>query len=233
MRVRKSRVRCGGLAADEWDVTGFAWRDLADGTPEALAAVDAAIEACGAPSRERAERVALIATAIGGRLGLADALIGRIAIAGGLRDIGMCAVPEAILSKQGPLTSSEMEEIKRHPEAGQRLVDDAGMPEIGTWIRHHHERWDGSGYPDCLSGPEIPIESRILAIADALAAMTVERPYRSAMGAEMAGLEIKASAGTQFDPGIARIVIALLERDAFAGEEPEVTAPVPEQPSRA
>jgi HD-GYP domain-containing protein (c-di-GMP phosphodiesterase class II) len=177
--------------------------------------------------------VALIATAIGGRLGLADALIGRIAIAGQLRDIGMSSVPEAILSKQGPLTASEMEEIKRHPEAGQALVDDAGLPEVGTWIRHHHERWDGNGYPDKLCGPEIPIESRILAIADALAAMTVERPYRSAMGAEMAGLEIKASAGTQFDPGIARIVIALLERDAFSPEDSPVGAVVPEQPSRA
>jgi polar amino acid transport system substrate-binding protein len=233
LRRGLSRVTLSALAADEGDVTGFAWRDLADGTAEALAAVDAAIDACGAAARDRAERVALIATAIGGRLGLADALIGRIAIAGRLRDIGMSAVPEAILSKEGPLTATEMDEIKRHPEAGQMLVDAAGMPEVGLWIRHHHERWDGNGYPDKLSGPEIPIESRILAIADALAAMTVERPYRSAMGAEMAGLEIKASAGTQFDPGIARIVIALLERDAFAADEPAVSATVPEQPSRA
>jgi polar amino acid transport system substrate-binding protein len=213
-------------------VTGLDWRDLADGSPDAVAAADAAIEACGPALRERSERVAVIATAIGGRLGLADALIGRIAVAGRLRDIGMSTVPQSILSKDGPLTAAEMAEIKRHPEASQRLVEEAGIAEIGTWIRHHHERWDGNGYPDGLSGPEIPIESRILAIADALAAMTAERPYRSAMGAEMASLEIKASAGTQFDPGIARIVLALLERHAFA-EDADVPDPVPEQPSRA
>jgi HD-GYP domain-containing protein (c-di-GMP phosphodiesterase class II) len=200
-------------------VTGLNWRDLAVGPQEAVDALAIAVDAGGTAAGERAERVALIATAIGGRLGVADALIGRIAVAGRLRDVGMSAVPPAILSKQGPLTAAEMAEVKRHPEEGERLVAAAGMDEIGCWIRHHHERWDGNGYPDGLCGPEIPIESRILAIADALAAMTVERPYRSAMGAEMAGLEIKASAGTQFDPGIARIVIALLERDAFATEE--------------
>jgi HD-GYP domain-containing protein (c-di-GMP phosphodiesterase class II) len=214
-------------------VSGFDWKDQAAGPPEALAAVDAALAACGPRARVRADRVALIATAIGGRLGLADALIGRIAIAGSLRDIGMSEVPEAILSKQGPLTSVEMAEIQRHPEAGQKLVEDAGMPEIGKWIRHHHERWDGNGYPDALSGPQIPIESRILAIADALAAMTAERPYRSAMGAEMAGLEIKASAGTQFDPGIARIVIALLERDAFANDDDASAGEAPSIPEES
>lgn len=221
------------MPADEGDVTGLDWRDLADGPPEAVGALAHAIETCGASARERSERVAVIATAIAGRLGLADALIGRIAVAGRLRDVGMSRVPEAILSKQGPLTAAEMAEIKRHPEAGQRLVEAAGVAEIGTWIRHHHERWDGNGYPDGLCGPQIPIESRILAIADALAAMTAHRPYRSAMGAEMAGLEIKASAGTQFDPGIARIVIALLERDAFVADEPGAPATVPEEPSRA
>ena len=199
-------------------MTALDWRDFAEGPPEAVDALAAAIQACGDSARERSERVALIATAIGGRLGLADALIGRIAIAGSLRDVGMSAVPETILSKEGPLTSAEMAEVKRHPEEGEQLAAAAGLEEIAGWIRHHHERWDGTGYPDGLSGPEIPIESRILSIADALAAMTAERPYRSAMGAGMATLEIKASAGTQFDPGIARIVIALLERDAFAGD---------------
>jgi polar amino acid transport system substrate-binding protein len=207
------------VPADEWDVTALDWRDFADGPSEATDALAGAIEAGGAAARERSQRVALIATAIGGRLGIADALIGRIAIAGSLRDVGMTAVPAAILSKEGPLTSAEMAEVKRHPEEGEQLTEAAGLGEIATWIRHHHERWDGNGYPDGLSGPEIPIESRILAISDALAAMTAERPYRSAMGAEMAGLEIKASAGTQFDPGIARIVIALLERQAFTDDD--------------
>jgi HD-GYP domain-containing protein (c-di-GMP phosphodiesterase class II) len=210
-------------------VTGPAWRDLAgvDADPVAVHALEAAIEAGGAGARRRSERVGVIATAIAARLGLADAIIAKVAVASRLHDVGMSAVPEPILSKQGPLTSTEMAEVKRHSEAGQKMVEQAGLSDLGMWIRHHHERWDGNGYPDGLCGPEIPIESRILAIADALAAMTAERPYRSAMGAEMAGLEIKASAGTQFDPGIARIVIALLERDAFADDPVEGAAPQP------
>jgi HD-GYP domain-containing protein (c-di-GMP phosphodiesterase class II) len=225
-------VRSGAVRADEEDVNRVDWRDLAGGAPEAVRALTEAVEAGGDRAVERAERVGVIATAIAARLGLAESLIDEIAIASKLQEVGMSAVPEAILSKEGPLTASEMAEVKRHPEVGQELVDAAGMPELAAWIRHHHERWDGNGYPDGLSGPEIPIESRILAISAALAAMTAERPYRSAMGAEMATLEIKASAGTQFDPGIARIVIALLERHAFA-EDADVPDPVPEQPSRA
>jgi polar amino acid transport system substrate-binding protein len=212
------KVRSGGLRADEGNVTTHVWKALAGGSPEAVRALEAAVEAGGAAAVERSERVGTIATAIAARLGLAASAIEQIAIASRLHDVGMSAIPEAIVSKLGPLTSAEMAEVKRHPEAGEKLVAEAGMPELARWIRHHHERWDGNGYPDGLSGPQIPIESRILAIADALAAMTAERPHRSAMGTEMASLEIKASAGTQFDPGIARIVIALLERDAFAGD---------------
>jgi len=205
-------------------VSTRAWKALAGGSPEAVAALEAAVEAGGGAAAERSERVGTIATAIAARLGLAESATEKIAIASRLHDVGMSTIPEAIVSKLGPLTSVEMAEVKRHPEAGEKLVAEAGMPELARWIRHHHERWDGNGYPDGLSGPQIPIESRILSIADALAAMTAERPYRSAMGTEMASLEIKASAGTQFDPGIARIVIALLERDAFADDASATTA---------
>ncbi len=212
------------MRADEGNVTTHAWTALATGSPEAVGALEVAVEAGGAAAAERSERVGTIATAIAARLGLAESLIEKIAIASRLHDVGMSVVPEAIVSKLGPLTSVEMAEVRRHPEAGEELVAEAGMPEIAHWIRHHHERWDGNGYPDAVSGPQIPIESRILSIADALAAMTAERPYRSAMGTEMASREIKASAGTQFDPGIARIVIALLERDAFADDAQATTA---------
>jgi HD-GYP domain-containing protein (c-di-GMP phosphodiesterase class II) len=205
-------------------VTSRDWKSLAGGSPDSIRVLAAAVEAGGAEAAQRSGRVAEIASAIAARLGLDEDTIARIAMASTLHDVGMTAVPDAILSKEGPLTSTEMAEVRRHPETGEQLVADAGLADLAAWIRHHHERWDGTGYPDALSGPEIPIESRILAISDALAAMTVERPYRSAMETEMASLEIKASAGTQFDPGIARIVIALLDRNAFSenAAEPEL-----------
>ncbi len=174
----------------------------------------------------RCDRVALFVAAIGVRLGFDVDQLERLIIAGKLHDIGMSTVPDAIVAKQGPLTAEEMEEVRRHPEQGARIVGAAGFEDVALWICHHHERWDGEGYPDGISGPEIPLESRILAIAAALEAMTAERPYRTAMGVEMAAREIAASAGTQFDPGIARIVVDLLQRGALrvSGPEDEVTS---------
>ena len=137
----------------------------------------------------------------------------------------MSVVPEAIVSKLGPLTSVEMAEVKRHPEAGEQLVADGRDARPRALDPPSPRALGRQRVPRrALAVPQIPIESRILSIADALAAMTAERPYRSAMGTEMASLEIKASAGTQFDPGIARIVIALLERDAFADAAQASTA---------
>lgn len=164
----------------------------------------------------RGDRVADFVAAIGERLGLAPEHLDRLVIAGRLHDIGMSTVDESILDKEGPLTADEMAEVRRHPLQGARIVGDAGFEDVALWICHHHERWDGQGYPDGLSGPEIPLESRILALADALDAMTAERPYKTAMGARMAAREIGASAATQFDPGIARIVVDLIMRGALA-----------------
>jgi HD-GYP domain-containing protein (c-di-GMP phosphodiesterase class II) len=220
--------------ADEGNVSGGDWRSAAAGSGEKVRLLADAVDSRGAEALRRDARVALIATAIAARLGLAEETRQRLGVAAQLHDVGMSAIPETIISKQGPLTAAEMEEVRRHPVEGQRIVSEAGLTDVGEWIRHHHERWDGNGYPDGVCGPEIPIESRILAISDALAAMTADRPYRSAMGAEMAGLEIKSSAGTQFDPGIARIVIDLLDRDAFAAEaqaetrEPTVSVSQPD-----
>lgn len=190
-------------------------------SPAELQAVASALENRRADDCERSERVALFVAAIGVRLGLDNATLERLIIAAKLHDIGMAAVPEAVLSKGGPLTAEEMGEVRRHPIESERIVAAAGLADVAGWVRHHHERWDGCGYPDALSGPQIPLESRILSVADALEAMTSERPYRTAMGVEMAAREISASAGTQFDPGIARTVVDLLQKGALrvAGDE--------------
>ncbi len=130
--------------------------------------------------------------------------------AGLLHDIGKIGVPEPVLLKPGSLTDAEFDLIREHPGAGARILEAIPFLEpVVPVVRYHHERWDGSGYPDGLRGEAIPYLARILAVADAFDAMTTDRPYRKAMNAEEARCEIGACAGTQFDPDIARI---------FAGE---------------
>ena len=118
-----------------------------------------------------------------------------------LHDIGKLAVPDAILNKAGPLDDEEWELMRSHPEAGVRIL--APIPFLGRAmdvVRHHHERWDGAGYPDGLAGEEIPMWSRIFAVVDSVDAMTSDRPYRAALPLEVAHEELKKAAGTQFDP---------------------------------
>jgi len=118
-----------------------------------------------------------------------------------LHDVGKVSVPDSILRKPGPLTPDEYEEIKRHPVAGAEIVQRVeGLEPIVPWVRHSHEHFDGSGYPDGLSGETIPPASRILLVADAYDAMTSHRAYRRAMSPEDAQAELRKNAGTQFDP---------------------------------
>ena len=115
-------------------------------------------------------------------------------------------MPDAILTKPAKLTPEEYEVMKRHSVLGQEIVAAAGLPTQAHWIRHHHERYDGNGYPDGLAGEDIPLESRIILAADAFEAMTSDRPYRKAPGRDFAIAELRRHAGTQFD---ARVVDAL------------------------
>jgi ribonuclease P protein subunit RPR2 len=117
-----------------------------------------------------------------------------------LHDIGKLAVPDAILNKTGALTDEEWELMRGHPEAGVRIL--SPIPFLGRAIdvvRHHHERWDGSGYPAGLAGESIPMWARIFAVVDAVDAMTSDRPYRDALPLEVAHQELKKGVGTQFD----------------------------------
>jgi HD-GYP domain-containing protein (c-di-GMP phosphodiesterase class II) len=120
-----------------------------------------------------------------------------------IHDIGKLAIPEAILFKPGRLTADEYEVIKEHVTVGADLLDDfQSLQSVGTFVRHHHERYDGRGYPDGLKGEEIPLEARILALADAVEAMASDRPYRP--GSTVAAIlkEIQHEAGAQFDPRV-------------------------------
>jgi diguanylate cyclase (GGDEF)-like protein/putative nucleotidyltransferase with HDIG domain len=150
------------------------------------------------------------------RLGLSAEHVQRIRLAGILHDVGKIGVRGSILSKPGPLTAMEMEEMRTHPEVGARIVRNAGLADIAVWIAAHHERQDGTGYPLGTSDRGVPIEARILAVADAYEAMTNDRAYRSAMSSEKAREELKQNAGTQFDERIVEEFLGLLEEGAFA-----------------
>ena len=131
----------------------------------------------------------------------------RIALAGVLHDVGKIGVSDAILRKPGPLDEDEWAEMRKHPELGARILAGADLPDLAEWVFAHHERMDGSGYPLGLGGEQIPLEARILAVADAYEAMTSARPYSGAMTPEEAAAELDRFSGTQFD---ARVVEALL-----------------------
>lgn len=157
---------------------------------------------------EHSERVGEIAAKIGAAIGLSENEIGKLRLVGHLHDIGKIAISEGILNKEGKLTEREQEEIRRHPDVGYRILSATGeMLELADCILAHHERWDGCGYPRGLAGENIPIEARIIALADSYDAMSRERPYRKALNEDVILFEIRRNAGHQFDPGIAKVFV--------------------------
>ena len=139
-------------------------------------------------------------------------------LAGLLHDVGKIGVPDAILNKPGRLDEAEIAQMQRHATLGGDIVAAADLPEESHWIRHHHERYDGNGYPDGLEGEAIPLESRIILACDSYEAMTSNRPYRKAPGHAFAVAELERHAGTQFDP---RVVDALCTALAARNSRPK------------
>ena len=155
------------------------------------------------------EEVARHCTEISRALGLPAERSERLGLAGVLHDVGKSALPDSILRKPGPLDDEEWVEMRRHPEIGASMVANEELADIRAWILAHHERPDGRGYPQGLRGPDIPLEARILAVADAYEAMMSDRVYRPALGPAAAREELRRGAGTQFDE---RVVETFLER---------------------
>jgi len=178
---------------------------------------------------EHSRGVVALALAIGRRLQLDDGRLRNLEFAALLHDVGKVAIPKEIINKPGELDPSEWQIIKTHTLEGQRMLDTIGgfMSDVGHIVRSHHERWDGTGYPDGLAGEVIPIEARIITACDSWNAMTTTRPYRAALGAEVARHELQRCTGTQFDPAIVPLVLdAVSAADPLAPE----TAP-PAQPA--
>jgi len=153
-------------------------------------------------------RVAALAEPVARRLGWDEARIAELRFGAPLHDIGKVAIRRDVLKKAGPLSLGELREIRRHPRAGAELV-----LQIRTawhalpYVLFHHERWDGGGYPSGIRGRSIPLEARLLAVADAFDAMTSPRPYRPSLALDHALVEIASCAGTQFDPAVAEVFL--------------------------
>ena len=154
------------------------------------------------------EIVSTLSGEIGAQLGLDAQMVERLRFGGLLHDLGKVGLPDAILSAPRQLTPDEWAMVRKHPEFGHALLEGIGIEPVDDWVLHHHERWDGGGYPHGLAGEHIPLGARIIFVADAFEAITAERPYRPAQDTETAMTELWANAGTQFDPE----VVAALER---------------------
>lgn len=157
---------------------------------------------------QHSHRVSVLCQSMGAALHLSEGEIKELKTVGLFHDIGKIAIEKNILNKKEKLTDTEWEEIKRHPEIGCRILGTVNnMSAIAQYVLAHHERWDGSGYPKGLKGKEIPLPSRIIAIADSYDAMVSDRNYRDALSEEVAIEELKINAGIQFDPSLIRIFI--------------------------
>ncbi len=193
----------------------FLYENISRNLVSTLKAFVSAVEAKDAYTKEHSTRVAEVAVSLGAELGCTEEEMDILQYAGQLHDIGKIGVSDAILTKPAALTDEEYEDIKQHPVIGAGIVG-----ELGLWdresevIRHHHERFDGNGYPDGLSGEGIPYLARILSVADAFDAMDSNRSYRKKFDSEKIRRNIEEGRGTQFDPVIADAFLRLHGRGA-------------------
>ena len=172
-----------------------------------------ALDVREAGATRHSQAVGRYAELIARELGLAADTAERVRLGGVLHDVGKVGIPDAVLRKPGPLTDPEWAEVRRHPEIGARVLEGMSVDDIRTWVLAHHERPDGGGYPRGLSGDEIPVEARILAVAEAYEAMTSERSYRPALSRDHARAELAAAAGTQFDPAVVEALFRALDAE--------------------
>jgi diguanylate cyclase (GGDEF)-like protein/putative nucleotidyltransferase with HDIG domain len=190
-------------------------RRLAEGPDRAArlraaASLAHAVDARDAYTGSHSYMVGELAARVARRMGLEGEQVELTRLAGSLHDLGKLAIPEEILRKPGPLNEAERLVLERHPQIGFRMLDSLGVEPVASWVLHHHERWDGGGYPERLGGERIPLGSRILFVADAYDAMTSDRVYRSRLSHERAIAELERCAGTQFDPLIVANFVAMI-----------------------
>ncbi len=162
--------------------------------------------------------VVSLSVAVADAMGLSSKQRRNVEFGALLHDVGKIAIPKEIINKPGPLTDDEWLVIKTHTVEGQKMLDRVGglLSEVGQIVRSSHERWDGSGYPDGLSGEKIPVESSIVSCCDAFNAMTTDRSYRAAMSLGEALAELRANSGSQFDPRVVEALVRVISEDPLA-----------------
>ncbi len=198
--------------------------DKLDDAEHVMAAFAKVVEAKDSGTEAHVERVARSARALGEAAGLASEALDSLYFGGIVHDIGKVGVPDAVLLKRGPLLPHEIEVMRRHVTVGVEIARQLrSAANVVPIIGHHHERFDGGGYPDGLSGAEIPVVAMIVSICDAYDAMTSDRPYRSAMQSSGAVSELRAGAGTQWDPELVGLFMAFVLQEP----RPPVTADQP------
>jgi response regulator RpfG family c-di-GMP phosphodiesterase len=225
-RSQKLKGHLGGLLADRGRHDGSSALLDPPRTLEFLEVLAETIETKDRYMRGHARRVAFYSSLIADRLCLSTEEHSRVRIAGFLHDLGKVGVPTDLLLRKGALTQPEREIVEQHPEIGSRLLKPLDIPvSVAAAVRHHHEWWDGRGYPDGLSGNDIPLAARIIAVADAFDTMNADRPYRGALDRGAIVAEFERFAGVQFDPKIVKEFLSILETGS-CDADPELLADV-------
>jgi diguanylate cyclase (GGDEF)-like protein len=175
-----------------------------------------AVDERDAYTGSHSQRVGDYSARIARRLGADEPAVELTRLAGNLHDLGKLAIPEEVLRKPDTLSEAERLMLERHPQIGFRMLESLGVQPVAEWVLHHHERWDGAGYPNRLAGDQIPLGARIIFVADAYDAMTSDRAYRQAMPQRDALAELERCSGTQFDPTVVKALAEELARPAVS-----------------
>ena len=220
--LEAANARLRGLLDDNRQLLGRMHRSYIS----TITSLARTVEAKDPMTSGHTERVADIAVMLAGELGFAESELPAVRVGAIIHDIGKIGIPDQILLKPGPLDPQELDVMRKHPEMSSYIVAELELPPIvKQMVRSHHERFDGGGYPDGLLGEEIPLAARILSVADALDAMTSDRPYRKALPLAVARDEIQDKAGTQFCPRVAGVLAEIMKHKpeliaALEGSEP-------------
>jgi diguanylate cyclase (GGDEF)-like protein/putative nucleotidyltransferase with HDIG domain len=214
--AQRGGVKLVALPSDDQPLNDGSSSDVFGGDPlDILRGLVDAVDAIDRYTREHSQDVARLALLLAGELDLNEEQRRVLALAGALHDIGKIAIPASILRKPGRLTADEYQIVKRHVPYGVAIVRGVlDAPAVVEAVAYHHERWDGTGYPTGLPGPQTPLLVRIIQLADAASAMRLDRPYRSALSDQGLIAQIRAGAGAQFDPALVEPFVRALSRDS-------------------